>query len=375
MSDNPSFVLNAIENVSYEERPIPDIGENDVLVKVMKTGICGSDVHYLVHGRIGDFVVTNPMVLGHESAGIIYKVGSNVKNISVGDRVAVEPGATCRTCEACKSGRYELCPDIIFAATPPYDGTLCRYYKVPSDLAYPLPEGVSLEDGAMIEPLAVGVHSVANLGGFRSGQSIIVFGCGPVGLLCIAVAKALGAARIIAVDIVQERLDFAKNYAATDVYLPPRFNPGETKIEYSKRNGDNLKAVLGITERGKNSLDLVIDASGAEVSIQTGFQVAKSGGTVVQVGMGTPDVPINMSMLANKELTYKGSFRYGPGDYPLAISLVAQGKINLKPLVTHRFAFQDALVAFNTTKAGKSADGKALIKAVISGPDVSLEEN
>lgn len=131
----------------------------------------------------------------------------------------------------------------------------------------------------------MGVHSVSNLGGFRSGQSIIVFGCGPVGLLCIAVAKALGAARIIAVDIVQERLDFAKNYAATDVYLPPRFNPGETKIEYSKRNGDNLKAVLGITERGKNSLDLVIDASGAEVSIQTGFQVAKSGGTVVQVSL------------------------------------------------------------------------------------------
>ncbi|KAK0468221.1 xylitol dehydrogenase [Desarmillaria tabescens] len=349
MSDNPSFVLNAIENVSYEERPIPDIADNDVLVKV----------HYLVHGRIGDFVVTNPMVLGHESAGIVHKVGSNVKNVSVGDRVAVEPGATCRTCEACKSGRYELCPDIIFAATPPYDGTLCRYYRVPSDLAYPLPEGVSLEDGAMyrLSLWPVGVHSVANLGGFRSGQSIIVFGCGPVGLLCMAVAKALGASRIIA------RLDFAKNYAATDVYLPLRFNPGETKL------------LLGVTERGKNSLDLVIDASGAEVSIQTGFQVAKSGGIVVQVGMGTPDIPINMSMLYNKELNYKGSFRYGPGDYPLAIQLVAQGKIDLKPLVTHRFSFQDALVAFNTTKAGKSADGKGVIKAIISGPDISLEDN
>ncbi|KAF9055470.1 xylitol dehydrogenase [Hymenopellis radicata] len=373
MSDNPSFVLRAIEDVAYEQRAIPDIADNEVLVKVMKTGICGSDVHYLVHGRIGDFVVTNPMVLGHESSGIIYKVGSNVKNIKEGDRVAVEPGAGCRTCELCKAGRYELCADMKFAATPPYDGTLTRYYKVPADNAYPLPEGVSLEDGAMIEPLAVGVHSVSTLGQFRSGQSAVILGCGPVGLLCMAVAKALGAARVIAVDIVPARLEFAKQYAATHTYLPPSFNEGETKMEYSRRNAENMKKVLGITDRGKGGIDLVIDASGAEVSIQTGFFIVKTGGTMVQVGMGAPDVSINVGMLMTKELNYKGSFRYGPGDYPFAIELVAQGKIDLKPLVTHRYAFTDALVAFKATKAGKSEDGKGVIKAIISGPDVALE--
>ncbi|KAJ7068382.1 xylitol dehydrogenase [Mycena amicta] len=374
MSDNPSFILQKIEQVAYEQRPIPEISGDQVLIQVKKTGICGSDVHYLVHGRIGDFVVNAPMVLGHESAGTVAKVGPNVKHLKVGDRVAVEPGSTCRACDACKAGRYNLCPDIVFAATPPYDGTLARFYRVPADLAYPLPEGVSLEDGAMMEPLAVGVHSVSNLGGFRAEQSIAVFGCGPVGLLCMAVAKALGAKRIIAVDIVPARLEFAKEYAATHTYLPISPNEGESKIDFSQRNAATMKAQLGIEDRGVNAIDLVIDASGAEVSIQTAFHVVKSGGTFVQVGMGNPNVTVNLSMLMVKELVYKGSFRYGPGDYPLAISLVAQGKINLKPLVTHRFAFDNAIEAFAATRAGKSADGKGVIKAIISGPDVSVDE-
>ncbi|RDB22816.1 putative D-xylulose reductase A [Hypsizygus marmoreus] len=369
MSDNPSFILRAIEDVVYEQRPIPEISGSDVLVEVKKTGICGSDVHYLVEGRIGDFIVEKPMVLGHESAGIISKVGPDVKHLKVGDRVAMEPGATCRKCDACKAGRYNLCPDIIFAATPPYDGTLGRYYRLPADLAFPLADNVSLEDGAMIEPLAVGIHSVSNLGSFRANQSIVIFGCGPVGLLCMAVAKALGASRIVAVDIIPARLEFAKNYAATDVYLPPKFAEGETKVEYSRRNAEKMRVDLGIEERGRKAIDLVIDASGAEVSIQTALHIAKSGGTVVQVGMGNPNVMIDISQLTVKELNYKGSFRYGAGDYPLAIALVAQGRIDLKPLVTHRYAFNEAVVAFNATRAGKSEDGKGVIKAIISGPD------
>ncbi|KAJ7590966.1 xylitol dehydrogenase [Mycena floridula] len=369
MSDNPSFVLRGIEDVFYEDRPIPEISDTQVLVEVKKTGICGSDVHYLVHGRIGDFVVNNPMVLGHESAGIIAKVGAKVTHLKPGDRVAIEPGATCRSCEACKSGRYNLCTDIIFAATPPYDGTLARYYRVPADLAYPLPNGVSLEDGAMMEPLAVGVHSVSNLGGFKANQSIAVFGCGPVGLLAMSVAKALGATRVIAVDIVPARLEFAKSYAATDVYLPIKPNEGESKLDYSRRNAEAMKKDLGIEDRGPNAIDLVIDASGAEVSIATAFDIVKSGGTFVQVGMGNPNVTINLTSLMTKELNYKATQRYGPGDYPLAIGLVAQGKIDLKPLVTHRFKFDEAITAFKATREGKSEDGKGVIKAIISGPD------
>ncbi|KAF9269140.1 xylitol dehydrogenase [Marasmius fiardii PR-910] len=388
MSNNPSFVLQSIEKVSFEERPIPELSsESDVIVEIKKTGICGSDailnrlqVHYLVHGRIGDFVVKNPMVSRllraahrHESSGVVSKVGSKVNHVKPGDRVAIEPGATCGSCSDCKSGRYNLCPDIVFAATPPYDGTLARYYRVSGSLVYALPDHLSLEDGAMMEPLSVGVHSVSHLGNFRANQSIVVFGCGPVGLLCMAVAKALGASRIIAVDIVPSRLEFAKQYVGAETYQPISPNEGEPRIEYSRRNAENMKKVLAIEDRGSKAIDLVIDASGAEPSIQTALYVVKIGGTYVQVGMGNPNVTIDLGMVMVKELVFKGSFRYGPGAYALAIALVSQGKIDLKPLVTHRYAFNDALTAFNTTRAGKSDDGKGVIKTIISGPDVSVD--
>jgi len=326
-------------------------------------------VHYLVHGRIGDFVVSDPMVLGHESSGVVFKVGSKVKNLKPGTNVAMEPGYGCRVCDACKAGRYNLCPEMIFAATPPYDGTLARYYKLPADFCYPLPDNLSLEDGAMMEPLSVGVHSVATIGQLKAGQNVAVFGAGPVGLLCMAVAKALGARRIISVDIVQSRLEFAKSYVATDIYLPSKPKENESRMEYSKRSARELQTALSFEERGPTAIDLVIDASGAEVCIQTGMLIAKHGGTFVQVGMGNAEVQVPITIALVKELQIKGSFRYGPGDYPLAINLVAQGRIDLKPLVTHRFTFDEAKTAFQTNKQGKSGDGKAVIKAIISGPE------
>ncbi|KZT41191.1 xylitol dehydrogenase [Sistotremastrum suecicum HHB10207 ss-3] len=389
-TDNTSVVLRAVEDIAFEPRPVPEVGPTEVLVEVKKTGICGSDVHYLVHGRIGDFVVNSPMVLGHESSGIVSKgrfrrprkikgftnksrpVGSKVKHLKVGTRVALEPGATCRVCDDCKAGRYELCPDIVFAATPPYDGTLGRYYKLPADLAYPLPDHLTYEDGAMMEPLSVGVHSVYNIGQIRANQRVAVFGAGPVGLLCMAVAKACGASRVIAVDIVQARLDFAKGYAATDVFAPPKMQEGETKIAYSRRASAELSAALGVEDRGPNAIDLVIEATGAEVCIQMAIFLAKIGGTVVQVGMGSAEAQIPVTLALVKELALKGSFRY-PGDYPAAIALVASGKLDLKPLVTHRFAFKDAIKAFDVNRKGKSDDGKGVIKAIISGPDVDTE--
>ncbi|KAF9519050.1 hypothetical protein BS47DRAFT_1370884 [Hydnum rufescens UP504] len=356
---NPSFVLRGVDHTAFEERSVPKVGPHDVLVEVKKTGLCGSDVHYLVHGKIGDFVVKSPMVLGHESAGIVAEVGT---------KVALEPGRSCRKCEACKSGRYQLCPDMVFAATPPHDGTLARYYSLPADLAYPLPDNMSLEEGALMEPLSVGIHSVANLGGFRSNQSIAVFGAGPVGLLCMAVAKALSAARVIAIDIVPERLAFARSYAATDVFLPPRIQEDENKIDFSKRVARQMCAELGIEERGKQAVDLVIDASGAEVCIQMGIFIVKIGGTFIQVGMGASEITVPITLLIAKELKLQGSFRYGPGDYTLAISLASQGKIDVKALITHRFPFEDALKAFNTNRTGVGPDGKGVIKAVVDGP-------
>ncbi|KAH8830490.1 xylitol dehydrogenase [Flagelloscypha sp. PMI_526] len=368
-SDSPSFVLKAVEDVAYEDRPIPELGDHDVLVEIRKTGICGSDVHYLTHGRIGLFSSIST-TLSELISGVIAKVGTAVTNVKVGDRVAVEPGASCKRCDDCKAGKYNLCTDMVFAATP----SLPRYYKVPSDLTYILPENMTFEDGAMIEPLAVGVHSVSYLGNFKANQNIVVTGCGPVGLVTMAVAKALGARRIIAVDIVPSRLDFAKRYVAAEVYAPPKMEKDESKVDYARRNASLMKDQLGLTDRGDSRIDLVVECSGVEVSIQTAFHVIGTGGTVLQVGMGAQDAAINMGALSAKEVTYKGSFRYGPGDYSLAIALVSSGKIDLKPLVTHRFTFDQALVAFKATKAGKSEDGKDLIKAMISGVDHTADQ-
>lgn len=183
-----------------------------------------------------------------------------------------------------------------------------------------------------MEPLSVAIHSVSNLAGLRANQSVVVFGAGPVGLLCMAVARALGASRVVAVDIVPSRLEFAKSYAATDTYLPPKFNEGETQLQYSERNAKTMREQLGIEERGSKAIDLVVDASGAAVSIQTAIHIARTGGTFLQVsifvsfyfapksdtgqlfvqlGMGSPEVTIPITLLLVKELTVKGSFRYG----------------------------------------------------------------
>jgi len=233
-----------------------------------------------------------------------------------------------------------------------------------------LPDNLTLEDGAMIEPLSVAVHAVANLAGLRTNHTIAVWGAGPIGLLCMATAKALGASRVIAVDILPSRLEFAKSYAATQTFLSPPPLPNETKSAHSRRTAEAMREQLWIEERGPKSIDIVVDASGAELSIQTAIRIAKPGGTYIQIGMGTAEVEIPITMLLIKELNFKGSFRYGPGDYPLSIALVSQGKIDLKPLVTHRFPFTEATSAFKTTRAGKSEDGKGVIKAIISGPDV-----
>lgn len=210
------------------------------------------------------------MVLGHESAGIVSQVGDKVKTLKVGDRVAMEPGVPCRRCIRCKEGKYNLCPDMAFAATPPYDGTLARYYTLPEDLCYALPENMSLEEGALIEPTAVAVH-ITRQAQIKPGDSVVVFGAGPVGLLCCAVAKAYGASKIVTVDINEERLAFAMGYAATHKWMSARVSAEE--------NAKNLIKECGLG----SGADVIIDASGAEPCIQTAIHALRMGGTYVQV--------------------------------------------------------------------------------------------
>ncbi|BGP49477.1 hypothetical protein JCM10450v2_005368 [Rhodotorula kratochvilovae] len=369
-ASNVSFVLHGIDDVRFEERPVPsECGDDDAIVAPKKVALCGSDVHYLKHGRIGDFVVESPMVLGHETSAVVVKVGRNVKNVQAGDRVALEPGKSCRVCPDCKLGHYNRCAEMVFAATPPYDGTLAGYYTLPADLCYKLPENMSLEEGAMLEPMSVAVHAVHKVGQMPHAANVVVFGAGPVGLLTCAVAKGLGARKVIAIDIQEARLQFAKEQGLVDeYYLPPKPQEGEAKADYPRRNAQEFRARFGFEERGPNAVDLVLDCSGAEVCIQTGVFLLKHGGTLVQVGMGKPDITLDMPTIISRELTLKGSFRYGAGVYNLAMDLVARGAVNLKALISHRYTFPDALKAFEANLAGKGEDGRPLIKAVIDGP-------
>ena len=292
------------------------------------------------------------MVLGHESSGVIHSVGSEVKDLKPGDRVAMEPGIPCRRCTKCKSGAYNLCPDTRFAATPPYDGTLARYYTLPSDFCYKLPDHVSLEEGALVEPLAVAVH-IVRLAPVTPGQAVVVYGAGPVGLLCMAVARAFGAVKVVAVDVNDQRLKFAGEFAADATFKP---GIDETPANAAKRLIDDA----GLDE-GAN---VAIEATGAEPCVQQACHVLRWNGTYVQGGMGKPDLnglPI-MAMMA-KEVTMRTSFRYKQGDYELAVKLVESGRVDVKRCITGKVPFAEAEKAFGDTKMSKG------IKTLICGPN------
>ena len=290
------------------------------------------------------------MVLGHESSGIVEQVGSKVTTLKVGDRVTIEPGEPCRRCDQCKVGKYNLCPAMAFAATPPYDGTLAKYYRLPEDFCYLLPDSLSLEQGALIEPLGVAVHLVRQAD-ISPGESVVIFGAGPVGLLCCAVAKAFGAEKVIAVDIQSSRLDVAGKFEATSTFLPGAVSASENAVR------------LKIEDNLGDGADVVIEASGAEASINTGIHILRPGGTYVQGGMGRDEVIFPITAACTKELHIKGSFRYSSGDYQLAIRLLATQKVKAQELITDIVKFENAEEAFQQAKAGKG------LKILISGPE------
>ncbi|KAI5294233.1 hypothetical protein KEM55_006712 [Ascosphaera atra] len=241
-----------------------------------------------------------------------------------------------------------------FAATPPYDGTLAKYYVLPEDYCYKLPDNMTLQEGCLMEPLGVAVH-VTKQGEVKPGDSVVVFGAGPVGLLCCAVAKAFGATKIVAVDVQENRVDFAvKNGFATHGFVPERVDPAVS-----------AKKIIEQFDLGRGA-DCAIDASGAEPCVHMGIHVVRTGGHYVQGGMGKDTMLFPIMAACSKELTLRGSFRYGPGDYKLARELIASGRLNAKLLITGCVAFGDAEQAFMDVKAGKG------IKTLIAGPDVTV---
>ena len=325
------------------------------------------------------------MVLGHESAGIVTAIGSSVKSLAPGDHVALEPGIPCRHCEFCKSGHYNQCADMRFAATPPYDGTLAKYYVLPEDFCYKLPQsqstadgqnsrryqnGVSLQEGALIEPLSVAVHLIRRAD-VKPGDSIIVFGAGPVGLLSCAVARAFGAATIVAVDVNAERLAFATEYAATHSFNPSHngndHSSGNTNVDDNgKDNEDARSAVELLRTCAMDPLgaDKAVDASGAASCIRTAIYSLRPGGTFVQAGLGNSVIPFPITEICQKELDVKGSFRYAAGDYKLAVDLVATGKVDVKKLISGTVSFLEAEEAFKRVR-----DRKGGVKMLIEGPE------
>ncbi|EPQ32209.1 uncharacterized protein PFL1_00406 [Pseudozyma flocculosa PF-1] len=366
---NTSFVLQEIEKVSFEDRPIVAPARGQVQVNIRQTGLCASDCHYLHHGRIGDFVVRKPMVLGHESSGIVTAVGEGVDTHKVGDRVALEPGVPCRSCPICLNGDYNHCPKLEFAATPPYDGTLCTYYNIHSTFAHKVPDTMTLEEASLMEPLSVAVYSAAMRGQVKAMQNVLVFGAGPIGLLAAAVCKAYSAKRVVVVDVIDSKLEFAKTFGATSTFKPSMPNAGESKMDASVRNANTLLEQIGDDVLRKEGFDLVLECTGAEPCIQMGVWALRPKGRFVQVGMGRSEVEYPITRICVKELEMTGSFRYGAGTYETSIALVANKLIDVTRLVTHRYLFDDAEKAFATTTRGKGEDGQTAIKVQISqGP-------
>lgn len=344
-TENLSAILHTVNDLRLENRPIPQPKENEVLLRMDKVGICGSDVHYWVNGRIGDFVVTKPMVLGHEAAGVVQEVGKGVTHLKAGDRVAIEPGVPCRTCDYCKGGRYNLCLEMAFCATPPFDGNLARFYTHAADFCYKLPDHMTMEEGALLEPLSVAVHACRRAG-VTIGQKILICGAGPIGLVCLLTAKAMGASTVIITDISESRLEVAKTLG-TDHTLLVGQNDAETLAQQ-------------VAEKLGSLSDVTIECSGAESSIRLAIFGTRSGGVVVLVGLGQAEIKVPIVNAAVREVDIRGIFRYA-NCYPTALQLVATGLVNVKPLITHRFTLEETVKAFETARAAAAGTIKVMI--------------
>lgn len=342
---NQAVFMIGLNKMQMRDVEMPTLKEKEVLVKLEYVGICGSDVHYLEHGAIGDFIVDGDFILGHECAGIVTEIGPDVTNLQVGDKVALEPGCTCGQCEFCKSGKYNLCPDVEFLATPPYQGCLENYIAFPENMCFKLPENISTKEGALVEPLAVGMHA-ANQGEVKLGDSVVILGAGCIGLVTLLACKAHGATDITVVDVMQKRLDYAMKLGATRV-----IHAGET---------DAVKEMEKIT--AGHGTDVVIETAGNKITIQQTAYLVKRGGRIVLVGMAAEDIiEYNFAKIMGKEASIASVFRYR-NIYPVAINAIADGIIDVSGIITHEFDFADTAKAFDFVIHNKNDVVKAVIK-------------
>lgn len=341
---NEAVFMTGINTLKTREIPLPQAGIGEVIIKIEHVGICGSDLHYLESGRIGDFIVEGDFILGHESAGTVVDLGAQVQNLKIGDRVALEPGQTCGTCEFCRSGRYNLCPDVKFLATPPYHGSLVRYLAYPENMCFKLPDSVSTVEGALVEPLAVGLQAVRQ-GNVHLGQRIVILGGGTIGLMTLLAAKAYGASSIYVVDILEKRLELAASLGA----IP---------VNASERSTVNRL----LLETDGSGFDVVFETAGNVTTIRETPYLVKRGGTIVLVGLAAQnEIHFDFMQIMAKEIQIQSVFRYC-NLYPAAISAISSGQIQVKDLLSRTFPFSESAEAFRFAQENK----KDVIKVMIT---------
>ena len=325
-----------LDKMEIRDIPMPEPKEKEVLVEMEYVGICGSDVHYFHDGRCGSYVVEGDFMLGHECAGTVVALGEGVQSLKVGDRVALEPGITCGECEFCKRGLYNLCPDVQFLATPPVQGCYENYIAFPENMCFKLPENISTKEGALIEPLSVGLHA-ANQGNVQLGDSVVILGAGCIGLVTLLACKAHGASDITVVDVIPKRLDYAMKLGATRVI--------------NGKEKDAVEEIMKLTNGV--GVEKVFETAGSPFTIQQTPYIVKRAGTIT--------IEYNFAQIMDKEPTIKSVFRYR-NIYPQAIAAIADGTIDVSGIVTHEFAFDDIQEAFDCAINNKDDVVKAVIK-------------
>ncbi|MBO9608642.1 MAG: NAD(P)-dependent alcohol dehydrogenase [Paenibacillaceae bacterium] len=337
-------VLQEPYRITLEERPLPAVGDDEVLIKVMAVGVCGSDLHYFEHGRVGPYVVERPIVLGHECAGIVAACGASASGFRVGDRVAVEPGATCGRCAACRSGRYNLCPHVRFLATPPYDGAFVQYMAMRRDCVFKIPDHLSFEAAALNEPFSVGIHAATRTG-LQPGSTLAVMGVGPVGLMAIVAGKAFGAREIIAADLEPIRLEAARKLGATHTI--------------NVRERDTVEAVRAMT--GGSGVDVAFETAGSPRALQNALASLRRGGKLAVVGLPAQDeIALNIPFIADNEVDICGVFRYA-NTYPKGIAILASGIADVHAIITNRYDLEQTQEAMANASANKSATVKTIV--------------
>ncbi|EIN08313.1 GroES-like protein [Punctularia strigosozonata HHB-11173 SS5] len=363
-------VLHGPRDLRLEQRTVWPPKHDEAQVEILSTGLCGSDLHYYLHGRNGDFALQAPLVLGHEAAGVVTAVGAGVRHLVPGQRVAIEAGIMCNQCNYCGSGRYNLCKGLRFCSSaktfPHLDGTLQNRMNHPAHVLHPLPDNCTFEQAALAEPLSVLLHA-SSRADLQKGQSVLVLGVGAIGLLACAVASSLGASRVVAVDINDARLAFAKTEGfAQDTYCLPMGDRPKTADEGLARSKANAEAAMAHFKQ-PDGFDVVFECTGAEPCIQMAVHAAATGGKVMLVGMGARTVTLPIAAAATREVDIRGSFRYA-NTYPTALALLASGKLaNVDKLVTHRFALERTPEAFELLARGKDESGRMVLKIMV-GP-------